>query len=99
MSKIGQYNLELQEQAEELGFSTTQEALDAGFTVDYTAKEPTLVFDNDKAYEQAHAEWEREKDILLRALRETKREAEDAGRDMDACVIKNAIEFIEKGDM
>ena len=33
MSNISTYNLELQEQANALGFSTTQEALEAGFEV------------------------------------------------------------------
>ena len=34
MSRISDYNLMLQEQAEQLGFSTTQEALDAGYVID-----------------------------------------------------------------
>ena len=42
MSKIGQVNFDLQEQAEELGFETVQEALDNGYRVfmniDGTAK-------------------------------------------------------------
>ena len=33
MSRIGIYNLELQEQANEYGFETTQEALQGGFTI------------------------------------------------------------------
>lgn len=37
MSKIGALNLELQEQANELGYSTTQEALDNGLKVQYNA--------------------------------------------------------------
>ena len=37
MSKIGALNLELQEQANELGYSTTQEALDNGLQVQYNA--------------------------------------------------------------
>lgn len=35
MSKMGALNLELQEQANELGYSTTQEALDNGLQVQY----------------------------------------------------------------
>lgn len=37
MSKMGALNLELQEQANELGYSTTQEALDNGLQVQYNA--------------------------------------------------------------
>lgn len=37
MSKMGALNLELQEQANELGYSTTQEALDNGLKVQYNA--------------------------------------------------------------
>lgn len=34
MSKISQYNLEIQELAEELGFSTPQDAFNAGYSVE-----------------------------------------------------------------
>lgn len=37
MSKMGALNLELQEQANELGYSTTQEALDNGLQVQYNS--------------------------------------------------------------
>ena len=37
MSKMGALNLELQEQANEMGYSTTQEALDNGLKVQYNA--------------------------------------------------------------
>lgn len=40
MSKMSQLNLELQEQAEELGFETVQEALDNGYEVDYFWNSP-----------------------------------------------------------
>lgn len=43
MSRIGSYNLELQEQANELGFSTTQEALEAGCVVEGDCDQPKLV--------------------------------------------------------
>ena len=35
MSEIGKINLDLQEQANELGYSTVQEAIDAGYVVLY----------------------------------------------------------------
>lgn len=46
MSKLGNINLELQDQANELGFETVQEALDHGFKIQPTAR---LEFDEDNA--------------------------------------------------
>ena len=65
MSKLGRVNLELQEQANELGFSTVQEALDNGYEVDYeneTLKAPQ---------EAAHKAWLKEKDEVLALLNKT----------------------------
>lgn len=57
-SKIGAYNLELQEQANELGFETTQQALDAGCVVEGDCDHPVLV----EPLEAAHRAWEKEKE-------------------------------------
>lgn len=54
VSKMGNYNLELQEQADKLGFSTTMEALDNGFKVENN----TLVYDMKENLEQEFKEWE-----------------------------------------
>lgn len=64
MSKMGALNLELQEQANELGYSTTQEALDNGLQVQYNEDgTATLVpFLTDK--EQEKAEQARREDML-----------------------------------
>lgn len=63
MSMIGRLNFALQEQAEELGFETTQEALDNGYKVNYAdmllVKEAET--DEDLERELAEAEWEKEK--------------------------------------
>ena len=78
MSKIGNMNLELQEQAEELGFETVQEALDNGYEVDYFKDSPDkddldyhpeLVF---KGQEQAHKAWLEEKEYTIAGLKNAK---------------------------
>lgn len=72
MSKIGNYNLEeeeeLREQLNELGFETLQDALDAGWelcTGGLVVKHEDL---SNKAYEQAHKDWEKEKEDVLDGL-------------------------------
>lgn len=86
MSKIGNYNLELQEQANELGFSTVQEALDAGYEViersmggahdlDDADNEPDVWYELQKMDEQtkAHHVWIAERDevrLELMSLRQ-----------------------------
>lgn len=91
MSKIGQLNLDLQEQANELGFSTVQEALDAGYEVDYecgTFKDPQ---------EQAHEAWLKEKEEVINELRSVYNDI-DVPLD-NKKLIKHAIEFIERGEV
>lgn len=61
MSKVGDYNLMLQEQANELGFETTQQALDAGCVVEGDCDQPVLV----EPLELAHRAWEKEKQKVL----------------------------------
>lgn len=64
MSKMGALNLELQEQANELGYSTTQEALDNGLEVQYNSDGSAVLvpFLTDK--EQEKAEQARREDML-----------------------------------
>ena len=64
MSKMEALNLELQEQANELGYSTTQEALDNGLQVQYNADGSAVLvpFLTDK--EQEMAEQNRRDEIL-----------------------------------
>lgn len=64
MSKLGDFNLALQEQAEELGFETTQQALDAGCEIGGDSINPILI----EPLEAAHNAWEAEKKILLNDL-------------------------------
>lgn len=71
MSKIGDYNMELEEefrdQLNELGFETLQDALDAGYETYHgeLVKQKDLT---DKAYEQAQEDWEKEKKEVLDGL-------------------------------
>lgn len=83
MSKIGRVNLELQEQANELGFSTVQEALDNGYEViqrtmgaprdlDEIDREPEVWYELQKKdeLEEAHKAWLKEKEEVLESLDE-----------------------------
>lgn len=56
MSKIGNYNMELQEVANELGYSTVQEAIAAGNT------EEDLLY---QVLGKDHARWAEETDLAL----------------------------------
>lgn len=98
MSKMGEFNLELQEQAEELGFETTEEALNAGYEVDMEAMEQGVArLCIDREQEQAHEAWLEEKQQVLNDL--------DIVAHSDAVpfehkeIVKQAIEFIKKGVM
>lgn len=90
MSKIGKLNLDLQEQANKLGFSTVQEALDNGYEVNVHGElvEPETV---------AHEAWLKEKKRVLEGLGAVLNEIEymrmDEG-DLDVDIIR-AIKFIE----
>lgn len=70
MSRMGNYNLQLQEQAEELGFSTTQEALDRGYHVveDLVTNYATLKKLDEE--ELAHEAWLKEKEKVLNSLKD-----------------------------
>lgn len=65
MSKMGALNLELQEQANEMGYSTTQEALDNGLQVQYNKDGSAVLvpFLTDKEMLE-QAEQERRDEIL-----------------------------------
>lgn len=90
MSKIGAYNLELQEQANELGFETTQQALDAGCVVEGDCNHPVLV----EPLTAAHEAWEKKKNDVLEGLKSVYNDI-DVPVD-DKAAIKNAIKFIEE---
>lgn len=98
MSKIGVYNLELQEQANELGFSTVQEALDNGYIInadDELEKKALVSFEETlEAYEKAHEIYEEDKKNIITKL-------ENLVCQMaypDDETIKEVIAFIKRGE-
>lgn len=68
MSKMSDIQLGLTEQANNLGFEDIEEAEANGYKVDYNGDEWTLRPDVNKAYEEKHKEWEKEKESILHEL-------------------------------
>lgn len=98
MSNIGKVNLDLQEQANELGFSTVQEAVDNGYVIIYNEDETEVRFikNEDWQHLQAHNEWLIERETILNELRMlADAHLPNAVRN----VIGETIEFIEKGEV
>ena len=94
MSKIGNYNLILQEQAEELGFSTTQEAFDNGYeVVEKQNGEPYLTrfLSAEEEQEEAHKAWLKEKEECIHKLELT---LEHVDLD-DVDHVQDAINFLK----
>lgn len=87
MSKIGSYNLILQEQANELGFETVQEALDN----DYEVVDGQLTYSAEKGMESAHKAFEREKRIVLGDLMNLM-----IHKVYDHDIIERAYKFVEE---
>lgn len=109
MSKIGQVNLDLQEQAEELGFESVQEALDNGYrafmNIDGTTKlckffineEGSLLsVDYDKAIKEAHNDYEQRKKIIIDKLEML---INDTPYQVYEDTLKEAIEFIKEKEV
>lgn len=90
MSKIGAYNLELQEQANELGFSTVQEALDNNYEV----VDGQLVKNVLAEMEMAHKAWEKEKEEVRIGLAMVSDNLPTGGEAQQA--IERAIKFIKE---
>lgn len=97
MSKINRINLDLQEQANELGFSTVQEAIDNGYVVVYNDDdEVKFIKEEDWQHQQAHNEWLMERDVILTKIRMLRDEhLPNVVRE----VLGEALEFIEKGEV
>ena len=97
MSKIGNYNMELEEEFRDqlngLGFETLQDALNAGWEV-YDGELVRQKDLSNEAYEQAQKDWEKEKEEVIESLdnilRGVMMPLEWAGKLVDA------IEFIKK---
>lgn len=97
MSNIGKVNLDLQEQANELGFSTVQEAVDNGYVIVYGEDdEARLMKNEDWQHLQAHNEWLIERETILNELRML---ADVHLPNAVRNVIGETIKFIEKGEV
>ena len=97
MSKIGEVNLDLQEQANELGFETVQEAIDNGYTVLYIKPDVVkLVRKEEYELHEAHKAWLHEKETISNKLSLAAAVAENKAI---AQVLEEAKDFIEKGEV
>lgn len=97
MSKIGQVNLDLQEQAEELGFETVGEALDRGYKAILDKNgEMRLVSNVDEELEKAHKEYEHRKKIIIDKLEML---INDTPYQVYKDTLKETIDFIKEGEV
>lgn len=97
MSKMSQIHMDLCEQANDLGFSSIEEAEANGYHIAYNNTGWKLSLNMAKAYEQAHEAWLEERDTLLKNLEEQEEFARES-YEVDHTVIRHAIEFIRKGE-
>ena len=95
---MGARLIALQEQAEELGFETIQEAIDAGYEVEYhTHGNHKLVKPKDEL-EKAHEAWLEEKEQLLERL-EKQRDTFDKLHYVEPYeLLSDTIAFIKRGE-
>lgn len=97
MSEIGKINLDLQEQANELGYSTVQEAIDAGYVVLYIKPDIVkLVPKEEYELREAHKAWLHEKETIINKLSLAAAVTEN---EAIAQVLEEAKDFIEKGEV
>ena len=92
---MGARVIALQEQAEELGFSTIQDAIDAGYEVAYKASGNHQLYKPDEQ-ELAHRAWEKERDELLEEQKELHDHLMELGYDNLAESVWHAITFIKE---
>lgn len=101
MSKIGRDRIiMLQESAEELGFRTIQQALDAGYhevqdLVNNTFKLEKVEDLTNKAYREAREEREDERRRVLADLRELLNDYLPTGEQDEIEALERAIDYIE----
>lgn len=95
MSKIGNYYIELTEQANELGFETVEEALANGYEV----VRGKLQLKEDEQT-KAHNAWLDEKKALVGDLKNLLIGMHASGRSdsTDYAIVEHALDFIAKGE-
>lgn len=93
MSAIGKINLELEEQAQELGFEGLEEAQEAGCVVEWHEDSAELL----DPLEAAHRAWEKEKQEILNVINNPEWMAEnmDYG-DMIDFLLNRVAPFIQE---
>lgn len=92
MSKMGAYNLELQEKANELGFETPAQAISAGWSENSLAR--LRLADIADEREKAHNAWLKDRAKIIDGLRSVRK----AGAPWMEDVIDQAIAFILRGE-
>ena len=97
MSKMDKVNLDLQEQANELGFSTVQSAIDNGcrLVYDHTGW-PNLYQSEEAAILEAHQAWLVEKETIINKLEML---IQDTNNQVYKDTLREVIDFIEKGEV
>ena len=95
MSKMSEIAMELDDQAFELGFESREEALEKGYTIDYSKDGWRLVPDINKA----HGEWLKEKESVLVDLEKLRSGFVEGGYQDEINALNRAIEFIKKGEV
>lgn len=104
MSKTGNYYLELQEQANELGYETVEEAITDGCKVDISKQKlitplEQKIDDEKTELEKAHEAWLEEKKALLEELENLHDYFVEEDDLHYSIVVAKAIEFIKRGEM
>lgn len=106
-SKMSQLHAALEEQLGELGFETLDQAAEAGWGIDYEAQKlvPPMYVDTtgrhdllDHFLDQAHQDWEKERDELVAELEAHFAKANYGNEDI-AATLARAIEFIKRSSM
>ena len=88
--------IQLQERAEELGFSTITEALDAGYHEVQDLVAGTFTLEKIDEQQKAHEAWLKERDDILDDLEHLKNIYKEVKPDED--IIERTINFIKKGE-
>ena len=106
MSKLGEVNFNLQEQAEELGFESVQEALDNGYrafmNIDGTNKLVKMTPSDTTPYwvsedmAEAHKDYEQRRQIIIDKLEML---INDTPYQVYEDTLKEAIEFIKEKEV
>lgn len=96
MSKLGRENFSLQEQAEELGFESVQEALDNDYFALIEKDESKLIPKDEWELKKAHEAWCAERDTIVAKLEML---INDTPYKVYKDTLKETIAFIKRGEV